>query len=83
MTWLLKQIETVLHPKPLASEVQAPKCSPRYTYFPLWAKGPAVALALQHSGLEWEGSKLRLSLRLGFVGCGVCVSSLGFRDQLV
>ncbi|OLQ09190.1 Glutathione S-transferase 1 [Symbiodinium microadriaticum] len=28
----------------------------KYTYFPLWAKGPAVALALQHSGLEWEGA---------------------------
>ncbi|CAE7421142.1 GST1 [Symbiodinium natans] len=28
----------------------------RYTYFKLWAKGPAAALALQHSGLEWEGA---------------------------
>jgi hypothetical protein len=25
------------------------------TYFPLWAKGPASALALSHSGLEWRG----------------------------
>ncbi|CAJ1361788.1 unnamed protein product [Effrenium voratum] len=28
----------------------------RFTYFPLWAKGPAAALALQHSGLDWEGA---------------------------
>ena len=27
----------------------------RFTYFPLWAKGPASALALEHSGLEWQG----------------------------
>merc|ERR1712007_404994 len=26
------------------------------TYFPLWAKGPSIALALEHSGLEWEGA---------------------------
>ena len=26
------------------------------TYFPLWAKGPAPALALAHSGLQWSGS---------------------------
>ena len=25
------------------------------TYFPLWAKGPAPALALAHSGLRWRG----------------------------
>lgn len=25
------------------------------TYFPLWAKGPASALALSHSGLSWSG----------------------------
>jgi len=24
-------------------------------YFPLWAKGPAPALALNHSGIEWTG----------------------------
>eukprot|EP00928_Gymnodinium_smaydae_P010332 TRINITY_DN13888_c0_g2_i1.p1 TRINITY_DN13888_c0_g2~~TRINITY_DN13888_c0_g2_i1.p1 ORF type:complete len:228 (-),score=50.06 TRINITY_DN13888_c0_g2_i1:202-885(-) len=28
----------------------------KFTYFPLWAKGPAVAVALQKSGLEWEGA---------------------------
>jgi len=28
----------------------------KFTYFPLWAKGPAAALALQHSGLDWEGA---------------------------
>eukprot|EP00913_Durusdinium_trenchii_P032764 g30671.t1 len=27
----------------------------KFTYFPLWAKGPACALALQHSGMEWRG----------------------------
>lgn len=26
------------------------------TYFPLWAKGPAAALALAHSGLPWRGA---------------------------
>merc|ERR1712226_1819691 len=25
------------------------------TYFQLWAKGPSIALALEHSGLEYEG----------------------------
>ena len=25
------------------------------TYFALWAKGPSVALALEFSGVEWEG----------------------------
>eukprot|EP00747_Dinoflagellata_sp_TGD_P121918 gnl/TRDRNA2_/TRDRNA2_173507_c0_seq4.p1 gnl/TRDRNA2_/TRDRNA2_173507_c0~~gnl/TRDRNA2_/TRDRNA2_173507_c0_seq4.p1 ORF type:complete len:364 (+),score=94.15 gnl/TRDRNA2_/TRDRNA2_173507_c0_seq4:83-1093(+) len=24
-------------------------------YFPLWAKGPAIALALDHAGVDWEG----------------------------
>lgn len=28
----------------------------RFTYFPLFAKGPACALALEHSGIEWEGA---------------------------
>jgi len=28
----------------------------KFTYFPLFAKGPAVAVALQKSGLEWEGA---------------------------
>ena len=23
-------------------------------YFPVFAKGPAIALALEHSGLDWE-----------------------------
>jgi glutathione S-transferase len=27
----------------------------RLTYFPLWARGPASALALEHGGLRWEG----------------------------
>merc|ERR1712217_68093 len=27
----------------------------KFTYFPLWAKGPAIALALEHSGIEWVG----------------------------
>lgn len=27
----------------------------RFTYFPLWAKGPGPALALEHSGLRWRG----------------------------
>lgn len=28
----------------------------KFTYFPLFAKGPACALALEHSGVEWEGA---------------------------
>eukprot|EP00438_Fugacium_kawagutii_P013743 Skav210281 [mRNA] locus=scaffold2977:278301:281350:- [translate_table: standard] len=28
----------------------------KFTYFPLFAKGPACALALEHSGIEWEGA---------------------------
>lgn len=28
----------------------------KFTYFPLFAKGPAVALALEMSGLKWEGA---------------------------
>ena len=24
-------------------------------YFPVWAKGPAIALALDHAGVDWEG----------------------------
>lgn len=27
----------------------------KFIYFPLFAKGPATALALNHSGIEWEG----------------------------
>lgn len=27
----------------------------KFYYFPLWAKGPAPALALNFSGMEWEG----------------------------
>lgn len=33
----------------------------RFSYFPLWAKGPSCALALAHSGLEWEGNSVDLS----------------------
>mmetsp|Transcript_91530 Transcript_91530/g.258804 ORF Transcript_91530/g.258804 Transcript_91530/m.258804 type:complete len:226 (-) Transcript_91530:220-897(-) len=36
-----------------ASAVQQPL---KFTYFGLWAKGPSVALALEHSGLDWEGA---------------------------
>lgn len=28
----------------------------KFTYFGLWAKGPSCALALQHSGMDWEGA---------------------------
>jgi len=28
----------------------------KFTYFSLWAKGPSVALALEHSGMDWEGA---------------------------
>lgn len=35
----------------------------RFTYFPLWAKGPACALALQHSGMEWRGQFCLLVFR--------------------
>eukprot|EP00927_Polykrikos_kofoidii_P022660 TRINITY_DN2108_c0_g1_i2.p1 TRINITY_DN2108_c0_g1~~TRINITY_DN2108_c0_g1_i2.p1 ORF type:complete len:247 (-),score=36.80 TRINITY_DN2108_c0_g1_i2:57-734(-) len=28
----------------------------KFTYFPVWAKGPAIALALELSGMEWEGA---------------------------
>lgn len=28
----------------------------KLTYFKLWAKGPSIALALQHSGMDWEGA---------------------------
>mmetsp|Transcript_83860 Transcript_83860/g.164204 ORF Transcript_83860/g.164204 Transcript_83860/m.164204 type:complete len:230 (+) Transcript_83860:77-766(+) len=28
----------------------------KFSYFPLWAKGPACAVALELSGLAWEGS---------------------------
>lgn len=28
----------------------------KFTYFPLFAKGPASVLALEHSGVEWEGA---------------------------
>eukprot|EP00931_Biecheleriopsis_adriatica_P094401 TRINITY_DN68056_c0_g1_i1.p1 TRINITY_DN68056_c0_g1~~TRINITY_DN68056_c0_g1_i1.p1 ORF type:complete len:336 (+),score=51.53 TRINITY_DN68056_c0_g1_i1:67-1074(+) len=27
----------------------------KLTYFGLWAKGPSCALALEHSGMDWEG----------------------------
>lgn len=27
----------------------------KFTYFGVWAKGPAIALALEHSGMEWVG----------------------------
>eukprot|EP00930_Biecheleria_cincta_P000972 TRINITY_DN102151_c0_g1_i1.p1 TRINITY_DN102151_c0_g1~~TRINITY_DN102151_c0_g1_i1.p1 ORF type:complete len:293 (+),score=59.69 TRINITY_DN102151_c0_g1_i1:31-909(+) len=27
----------------------------KLTYFSLWAKGPSIALALEHSGMDWEG----------------------------
>lgn len=27
----------------------------KFMYFPLWAKGPAIAMALEHSGIEWVG----------------------------
>eukprot|EP00405_Crypthecodinium_cohnii_P002293 CAMPEP_0194764506 /NCGR_PEP_ID=MMETSP0323_2-20130528/23112_1 /TAXON_ID=2866 ORGANISM="Crypthecodinium cohnii, Strain Seligo" /NCGR_SAMPLE_ID=MMETSP0323_2 /ASSEMBLY_ACC=CAM_ASM_000346 /LENGTH=226 /DNA_ID=CAMNT_0039691819 /DNA_START=58 /DNA_END=738 /DNA_ORIENTATION=+ len=27
----------------------------KFTYFPLWAKGPAIAVALELSGMEWVG----------------------------
>ena len=27
----------------------------KLTYFALWAKGPAPALALEFSGIEWSG----------------------------
>jgi len=27
----------------------------QFTYFPVWGKGPACALALEHSGMEWQG----------------------------
>lgn len=28
----------------------------KFTYFSLWAKGPSIALALEHSGMDWEGA---------------------------
>mmetsp|Transcript_50280 Transcript_50280/g.101166 ORF Transcript_50280/g.101166 Transcript_50280/m.101166 type:complete len:223 (-) Transcript_50280:70-738(-) len=28
----------------------------KLTYFKLWAKGPSIALALEHSGMDWEGA---------------------------
>ncbi|CAL1130858.1 unnamed protein product [Cladocopium goreaui] len=28
----------------------------KFTYFPLFAKGPACAFALEHSGIEWQGA---------------------------
>ena len=28
----------------------------KFTYFPLFATGPAVALALANSGVQWEGA---------------------------
>jgi len=27
----------------------------KFIYFPLWAKGPAIAMALEHSGIDWVG----------------------------
>jgi len=27
----------------------------KFMYFPLWAKGPAIAIALEHSGIDWVG----------------------------
>jgi hypothetical protein len=27
----------------------------KFTYFQLWAKGPSIALALEHSGIDWVG----------------------------
>ena len=27
----------------------------RFNYFPVWAKGPAIALALDHAGVDWAG----------------------------
>jgi len=32
----------------------------KFSYFPLFAKGPSCALALAHSGLEWEGCTVEL-----------------------
>jgi len=28
----------------------------KFTYFPVWAKGPSIALALELSGMPWEGA---------------------------
>ena len=33
----------------------APDAPLKLIYFPLWAKGPAPALALAHGGLAWTG----------------------------
>lgn len=38
-------------------------------YFPLWAKGPAPALALHHSGLEWKGTFLTDPPPDDLIGC--------------
>lgn len=40
----------------ISNGVTIQKAAPlKYNYFPLWAKGPAVAFALNFSGLDWEG----------------------------
>jgi len=40
----------------MASGAVTCKAAVKFTYFPLFAKGPACALALEHSGIEWEGA---------------------------
>jgi len=40
----------------LASGAVTSKAAVKFTYFPLFAKGPSCALALEHSGIEWEGA---------------------------
>merc|ERR1719433_2586850 len=32
----------------------------RFWYFRLWAKGPSIALALEISGLDWEGKPIEV-----------------------
>jgi len=52
----------------MSSSAPQPALSPpletsvvKFSYFPLWAKGPSCALALAHSGHEWEGNSVELS----------------------
>lgn len=41
--------------EPEGKVYKAKKEPVKFTYFQLWAKGPAIAMALEHSGIDWVG----------------------------
>lgn len=48
--------EAMASSKPVMASVAAGPTKARLTYFPVFAKGPASALALEFSGIDWEGA---------------------------